>query len=117
MLIVWKLDRLGRRLPHLIETVTALATCGVGFCSLTEAIDTTTPRGRLGPFERDLIQVRTRAGPVAAATRGQKGSRKPVVTAEKLERARTIIANGLTVREAAVRLKVEKTALCDALRC
>jgi DNA invertase Pin-like site-specific DNA recombinase len=124
MLIVWKLDRLGRSLPHLIETVTSLATRGVGFCSLTEAIDTTTPGGRLvfhlfgalGQFERDLIQERTRAGLVASATRGRKGGRKPVVTAEKLERARTIIAKGLTVREAAVRLKVGKTALYDALR-
>ena len=123
VLIVWKLDRLGRSLPHLIETVTSLATRGVGFCSLTEAIDTTTPGGRLGfhlfgalgQFERDLIRERTRAGLVAAA-RGRKGGRKPVVTAEKLERARTIIAKGLTVREAAVRLKVGKTALYDALR-
>ena len=90
VLIVWKLDRLGRSLPHLIETVTSLAARGVGFCSLTEAIDTTTPGGRLvfhlfgalGQFERDLIQERTRAGLVAAATRGRKGGRKPVVTAE-----------------------------------
>jgi len=65
VLIVWKLDRLGHSLPHLIETVTSLATRGVGFCSLTEAIDTTTPGGRLvfhlfgalGQFERDLIQA------------------------------------------------------------
>ena len=64
VLIVWKLDRLGRSLPHLIETVTALEKRGVGFRSITEAIDTTTPGGRLvfhlfgalGQFERDLIQ-------------------------------------------------------------
>ena len=70
VLIVWKLDRLGRSLPHLIEIVTSLATRGVGFRSITEAIDTTTPGGRLvfhlfgalGQFERDLIQERTRAG-------------------------------------------------------
>jgi DNA invertase Pin-like site-specific DNA recombinase len=82
---------------------------GVAFCSLTEAIDTTTPGrrlvfhlfGALGQFERDLIQERTRAGLVTAATRGRKGGRKPMVTAEKLERAGTIIAKGLTVREAA----------------
>ena len=124
VLIVWKLDRLGRSLPHLIETVSALEKRAVGFRRLTEAIDTTTPGGRLifhlfgalGQFERDLIRERTRAGLVAAEARGRKGGRKPVITAEKLKRARNIIDKGLTVREAATRLKVGKTALYDALR-
>jgi DNA invertase Pin-like site-specific DNA recombinase len=123
-LVVWRLDRLGRSLPHLIETIGALEARGVGFRSLTEAIDTTTSGGRLifhvfgalGQFERDLIRERTKAGLTAAAARGRKGGRKPVVTAEKLQRAREHIANGLTVREAAARLKVGKTALYAALK-
>jgi DNA invertase Pin-like site-specific DNA recombinase len=125
VLIVWKLDRLGRSLPHLIETVTALLEKRrVGFRSITEAIDTTTPGGRLvfhlfgalGQFERDLIRERTRAGLASAAARGRKGGRKPVIVPEKLQRAKGMIAKGLTVREAATRLKVGKTALYEALR-
>ena len=124
VLVVWKLDRLGRSLPHLIETVTALSMRGIGFRSLTEAIDTTTSGGRLifhifgalGQFERDLIQERTRAGLVAAAARGRKGGRKPVITDDKLKRARGMVGKGLTVREIAMRLKVGKTALYEALR-
>jgi DNA invertase Pin-like site-specific DNA recombinase len=123
-LVVWRLDRLGRSLPHLIETIGALQARGVGFRSLSEAIDTTTSGGRLifhvfgalGQFERDLIRERTKAGLTAAAARGRKGGRKPVVTAEKLQRAREYLANGLTVREAAARLKVGKTALYAALK-
>ena len=123
ILTVWKLDRLGRSLPHLIETVNGLEARGVSFRSLTEAIDTTTPGGRLifhifgalGQFERDLIRERTRAGLNAAMARGRQGGRKPVVTDEKLRRAQTLVAQGLTVREAAARIKVGKTALYAAL--
>ena len=124
VLAVWRLDRLGRSMQHLIETIAALEARGVGFRSLTESIDTTTPGGRLifhvfgalGQFERDLIRERTKAGLTAAAARGRKGGRKPVVTADKLQRAREHIANGLNVREAAKRLKVSKTALYAALQ-
>jgi DNA invertase Pin-like site-specific DNA recombinase len=123
ILVVWKLDRLGRSLPHLIETVNQMEARGVGFRSLTEAIDTTTPGGRLvfhifgalGQFERDLIRERTRAGLVAAVARGRKGGRTPVVTEDKLRRANALLAQGLTVRETAARIKVGKTALYAAL--
>ena len=80
-LVVWRLDRLGRSLPHLIETITALADRGVSFKSLTESIDTTNTGGRLifhifgalAEFERDLIRERTQAGLTAARARGRKG--------------------------------------------
>ena len=118
-----KLDRQARSLPHLIETINQLEKRGVGLQSLTEAIDTTRPGGRLifhvfgalAQFERDLIRERTRAGLSVAASRGQRGGRKPVVTADKLLRAEALIAKGLTVREVASRLKIGKTALYAAL--
>ncbi len=123
ILVVWKLDRLGRSLTHLIDTVTALDARGVGLRSLTEAMDTTTPGGRLifhlfgalAQFERDLFRERTRAGIEAAAKRGRKGGRDPVVTDEKLSRARALIALGLNVREAAARIKIGKTSLYNAI--
>ena len=122
-LIVWKLDRLGRSMGHLIDTVRDLDQRGIGFRSLTEGVDTTTSGGTLvfhlfgalAQFERDLIRERTRAGLSAAAARGRKGGRKAVVTAEKLKRAKMMIERGLTVREAAARIKVGKTALYNAI--
>ena len=121
VLVVWKLDRLGRSLPHLIETVNTLGRRGVGFKSLTEGVDTSTSNGRLvfhifgalAEFERDLIRERTGAGLTAA--RGRKGGRKAVITPEKLARAKALIAEGFNVREAAGRVKVGKTALYEAL--
>ena len=123
VLVVWKLDRLGRSMSHLIEKVGELAARGIGFRSLTENIDTTTSGGMLvfnifgslAQFERDLIRERTHAGLKAARERGNKGGRRPVVTPDKLRKARAHIAAGLTVREAAARLKIGKTALYKAL--
>jgi len=83
VLVVWKLDRLGRSLAHLVETVQALVTRGVGFRSLQEHLDTTTSGGKLifhifaslAEFERDLIRERTQAGLSAARARGRTGGR------------------------------------------
>lgn len=82
-LVVWRLDRLGRSLKHLIETITVLHNRKIGFRSLNENIDTTTPGGKLifhvfgalAEFERDLIRERTQAGLTAARARGKRGGR------------------------------------------
>ena len=100
--VVWRLDRLGRSLRHLIETVGALEARGVAFVSLTEAIDTSTPGGRLifhvfgalAEFERDLIRERTLAGLTAARARGRVGGRPTVWTPAKLSTARSMRASG-----------------------
>ncbi len=83
MLVVWRLDRLGRSLSHLIDLIQTLEGRGVGFKSLTEQIDTTTSGGKLifhifgalAEFERNLIRERTMAGLQAARARGRKGGR------------------------------------------
>lgn len=86
VLVVWRLDRLGRSLKHLIETMTMLDAQGIGFQSLTENIDTTTSTGKLvfhifgalAEFERNLIRDRTQAGLAAARARGRHGGRPRV---------------------------------------
>ena len=95
-LVVWRLDRLGHSLKHLIELITELESQGIGFQSITEAIDTTSPGGTLvfhifgayAEFERNLIRERTRAGLEAARGRGRKGGRRYKLDARK--RAMTV---------------------------
>jgi DNA invertase Pin-like site-specific DNA recombinase len=97
-LIVWRLDRLGRSLPHLITTMTGLEEQGIGFKSLTENIDTTTSAGKLifhifgslAEFERNLIRERTKAGLHAARTRGRKGGRPHALTDRQITIAQSL---------------------------
>jgi DNA invertase Pin-like site-specific DNA recombinase len=97
-LVVWRLDRLGRSLPHLIETVRQLQERGIGFRSLQEQIDTTTSGGKLvfhvfgalAEFERDLIRERTHAGLTAARARGRLFGRPKALTPRKIEHLQTL---------------------------
>ena len=122
--VVWRLDRLGRSLPHLIETVQKLEADGVALRSLTEGIDTTTPNGRLvfhlfgalAQFERELIRERTMAGLAAARARGRKGGRPPKLSAEKLRVAQRLLKDPeSTVSEVARTLGVHRSTLHKAL--
>ncbi len=124
VLVVWKLDRLGRSLPHLIEIIQAIGEKGAGFLSLSESIDTTTAGGRLvfhmmgalAEFERSLIAERTKAGMVAARARGERVGRKPALTAAKIAHARKLIESGERVLAVARSLNVGRATLYRALQ-
>ncbi len=124
VLVVWKLDRLGRSLKHLIDTVTALDERGIGFKSLQENLDTTTSGGRLvfhifgalAEFERELIRERTMAGLAAARARGRKGGRPRKLDARKVALARTMLQDpNVSVSEVARTLGVDRGTLYRAL--
>ena len=123
VLVVWKLDRLGRSLAHLVDTVTQLNDRGVGLKVLTgqgAQIDTTTASGRLvfgifaslAEFERELIRERTMAGLSAARARGRKGGRKFALTKAQVRLAQAAMANRDTsVSDLARELGIKPTTL------
>jgi DNA invertase Pin-like site-specific DNA recombinase len=107
-------------MPQLIDTVSTLEDQGIGFRSLTEAIDTTTAGGKLvlhifgalAEFERSVIRERTRAGLKAARDRGRKGGRPPALSAADLAAAKALLRDpAITVDEVATRLKVSPATL------
>lgn len=119
-LVVWKLDRLARSMKQLIETVEGLEARGIGFRSLTEAIDTTTSGGKLvfhifgalAEFERSIIRERTRAGLDAAKARGRTGGRPKKLTDADLKAAKAMLADDdFTVDEVAKRMGVSPATL------
>ena len=119
-LVVWKLDRLGRSLKHLIETINLLYEKKVGFISLQENIDTTTSGGKLvfhvfgalAEFERELIRERTNAGLASARKRGRMGGRPKVMTSKQIRIAKTMLKDSnTTIKEVCETLGISKTTL------
>jgi DNA invertase Pin-like site-specific DNA recombinase len=120
VVVVWKLDRLGRSLSDLVKLVTAIQSRGAELQSLNDNIDTTTPHGKLtfhifasiAEFERDIIRDRTRAGLAAAKARGRLGGRPKGLSPESTEKAEVAASlhrQGWTAEKASKHLKISKT--------
>jgi DNA invertase Pin-like site-specific DNA recombinase len=118
VLVVWKLDRLGRRLVTLLHTVEALERRKIGLKVLTDQIDTTTAAGKLmfhmlasfAEFERNLGIERTKAGLAAARARGRKGGRVPTITHGHYAKAEQFMVEGMTARAAAKAAKISPSS-------
>ena len=122
-LVVWKLDRLGRSLSHLLAIVTGLREKGVGFRSLTEQMDTTTPHGELlfhlfgalAQYERALIQERVKAGIDAAKRRGRHSRRPRTLDGEKLESVIAALESGTSKAAVCRSFGIPRSTLIDNL--
>ena len=124
VLVVWKLDRLGRSLPHLLDIISDLKERGVGFHSLTEHMDTTTPQGELlfsifgglAQYERALIRERVNAGLEAARRRGRRGGRPMTLDAEKVEQITATLDGGASKASVCRSFGVARSTLIDTLK-
>jgi DNA invertase Pin-like site-specific DNA recombinase len=122
-LVVWRLDRLARSIRQLIQTVEDMEARGVGLKSLTEAIDTSTPGGRLvfhifgsiAEFERAIIRERTKAGVVAAKSRGRAGGRPPKLVGERVDHAKMMLNAGTSVSAVARSMGVSRATVHRAI--
>ncbi|WP_010301873.1 recombinase family protein [Candidatus Odyssella thessalonicensis] len=122
-LIVWKLDRLGRSLTHLLDIITTLHKKGISFRSLTEQMDTTTPHGELlfslfgalAQYERALTRERVIAGLESAKRRGRRGGRPRVIDDEKMEAILEALKGGTSKAAICRNFNVKRATLYDAL--
>lgn len=119
-LVVWKLDRLARSVRQLVETAELLQKRGIGLKVLTQAIDTTSPGGRLtfhllaaiAEFERELTLERTQAGLAQARALGRRGGRKPAMGESEIRRAKAMLSDrSITVEEVARQMGVQPSTL------
>lgn len=123
-LTVWRLDRVGRSLPHLLAVVGDLKARGIGFQSLNETINTTTANGELifhlfasmAQFERSLIVERTQAGLVAAKKRGTRLGRPPALTTAQIKHAKKLIESGERPSVVAETLGVDRSTLYRSIK-
>lgn len=125
VVVVWKLDRLSRSLKDLLHLMEKIETAGAGFRSLTEAIDTTTPAGRMmmqmvgafGEFERAMIGERTRAGLEQAKLEGRVGGRRRKLTPQQEQEIRTSVQTGRhTAAQCARLFKVHPSTITRLLQ-
>jgi DNA invertase Pin-like site-specific DNA recombinase len=122
-LVVWKLDRLGRSLPHLLAIVMDLKERGIAFRSLTEQMDTSTPQGEflfsifgaLAQYERALTRERVVAGLAAARRRGRRGGRPYSIDPEKLDQIVAALNGGASKASVCRTFKVARSTLLDSL--
>lgn len=124
VLVVWRLDRLGRSLPDLVRIVSKLEQRGIGIESLTEKIETGSAAGKLvfhvfaalAEFERNVIRERTQAGLSAARARGRVGGRKPSLNEKQKREIRALLNDpSITVKDVAERYGVSRTTLYKAV--
>ena len=123
VLVVWKLDRLGRSLPNLLAIIADLKERGVAFRSLTEQMDTTTPHGELlfyifgalAQYERALTRERIMAGLAAAKRRGRRGGRPPSLGSEQIEQVIAALNGGASKANVCRSFKVARSTLLDTL--
>jgi DNA invertase Pin-like site-specific DNA recombinase len=117
-ILVWRLDRWGRSLADLVLTLKELTELGVGFISLTEALDLTTPTGRalagllavFAEFEREILRERVKAGIAQARKEGRPHGRPPTAR-RKARRIKRLYARGVSKAEIARRLKLGRTSI------
>ncbi len=123
VLVVWKLDRLGRSLSHLLAIVNSLKEQRIAFRSLTESMDTTTPSGELlfqvfgalAQYERALTRERVMAGLAAAKRRGRRGGRPPAIVGEKLDAILAALDGGMSKAAVCRNFGVKRTTLIETL--